>query len=197
LIIFEYELVKMMKALRVLLIIFIWVGITYNYGFAQRSGPGSGGSAAPVSNASSHSSTSNYSPPQNSSAHSAGSNTTQVSNSRVTNTNTNVTKTSVPIPNAKAPNRNPRIANSKIQLRNNAARTTKIEEKSRLHWFGHRNEAIVNNTCSIVYICTDNSSAEYHKSANCIELRNCTGKIKAVTEAEAIQMGKHKCPVCW
>ncbi|MBR5433728.1 MAG: hypothetical protein IK117_04775 [Bacteroidales bacterium] len=46
-----------------------------------------------------------------------------------------------------------------------------------------------------VWICS--SSTTYHKSASCIDMKNCTGTKKHVTVSEATTQGKTACGVCF
>ena len=49
-----------------------------------------------------------------------------------------------------------------------------------------------------VYICTGSKSVCYHKTDKCKGLKNCSGKIKKITEKEAVDTYKRrKCKVCY
>ena len=48
-----------------------------------------------------------------------------------------------------------------------------------------------------VYICTGGSSKRYHKTNKCKGLRNCGGRIIAISQAEAEDMGRTPCQICY
>lgn len=48
-----------------------------------------------------------------------------------------------------------------------------------------------------VYICTGSSSKRYHKTNKCKGLRNCGGRIIAISKAEAEDMGRTPCQICY
>lgn len=48
-----------------------------------------------------------------------------------------------------------------------------------------------------VYICTGGSSKRYHKTNKCKGLRNCGGRIIAISKAEAEDMGRTPCQICY
>lgn len=49
----------------------------------------------------------------------------------------------------------------------------------------------------MVYICTGGSSERYHASDDCRGLCRCKGDIKGVTMAEAQDMGRTPCKICY
>lgn len=49
----------------------------------------------------------------------------------------------------------------------------------------------------IVYICTGGSSERYHASDDCRGLCRCKGDIKGITMAEAQDMGRTPCKICY
>ena len=49
----------------------------------------------------------------------------------------------------------------------------------------------------IVYICTGGSSERYHASDDCRGLCRCKGDIKGITVAEAQDMGRTPCKICY
>jgi len=58
----------------------------------------------------------------------------------------------------------------------------------------------INENCSeqtTVYICTGSSSKRYHKTNKCKGLRNCGGRIIAISKAEAEDMGRTPCQICY
>lgn len=48
-----------------------------------------------------------------------------------------------------------------------------------------------------VYICTGGSSKRYHKTNKCKGLRNCGGRIIAISQADAEDMGRTPCQICY
>ncbi|MBS1594497.1 MAG: hypothetical protein JST90_09235 [Bacteroidetes bacterium] len=48
-----------------------------------------------------------------------------------------------------------------------------------------------------VYICDSKGSVAYHNSKTCRGLQACKHEIKTVTEAEATQLGRRRCKVCY
>lgn len=48
-----------------------------------------------------------------------------------------------------------------------------------------------------VYICDSKGSVAYHNSKTCRGLQACKHEIKTVTEAEATQLGRRRCQICY
>ena len=48
-----------------------------------------------------------------------------------------------------------------------------------------------------VYICTGPKAEAYHSKSNCRGLNRCSGDVKKVTLAKAVQMGRRACRICW
>lgn len=48
-----------------------------------------------------------------------------------------------------------------------------------------------------VYVCTGPQSEVYHKTDDCIGLRNCSRGIKAISLDEAKEMGRRECGMCY
>ena len=48
-----------------------------------------------------------------------------------------------------------------------------------------------------VYVCTGPQSEVYHKTDDCIGLRNCSREIKAISLDEAKEMGRRECGMCY
>lgn len=51
-----------------------------------------------------------------------------------------------------------------------------------------------NNT---VYVCVSKSSVAYHSTRACTGLEHCTHTINAMSEADAVKLGKRRCKLCW
>lgn len=54
-----------------------------------------------------------------------------------------------------------------------------------------------NPTSRYVYICIGPKATVYHSKQNCRGLNKCSGSIKKITEAEAKDMGRRRCRVCF
>ncbi|WP_321479777.1 hypothetical protein [uncultured Bacteroides sp.] len=50
---------------------------------------------------------------------------------------------------------------------------------------------------SSVYICTGPKSTVYHSNPKCRGLNRCSGEIKAISLADAKEMGRRACKICY
>ncbi len=50
---------------------------------------------------------------------------------------------------------------------------------------------------SSVYICTGSKATVYHSSNKCRGLNRCSGEIKAISLADAKEMGRRACKMCY
>lgn len=50
---------------------------------------------------------------------------------------------------------------------------------------------------NIVYVCTGAHATKYHKHKNCKGLRNCKGKVVAVSINDAVTDGRTPCKICY
>ncbi|MBS1686189.1 MAG: hypothetical protein JSS76_15705 [Bacteroidetes bacterium] len=52
-------------------------------------------------------------------------------------------------------------------------------------------------TTQMVYVCDSKGSVAYHNSKNCRGLQACKHEIKTISEAEATQLGRRRCQICY